>query len=108
MSLDATRTEPRRDRPTAQEARLRLDHARGTRLIQLRALTDTGQTVDDHLMSAQKHSIERVLKEIDAAFVRIEDGSYGTCLGCAKSVPAERLEILPYTRHCVACQRSAT
>ncbi|MEU1532402.1 TraR/DksA C4-type zinc finger protein [Streptomyces fagopyri] len=108
MSLDATRTEPRRDRPTSQEARRRLDHARGTRLIQLRALTDTGQTVEDHLTSAQKQSIERVLKEIDAAFARVEDGTYGTCLGCAKSVPAERLEILPYTRHCVACQHRAT
>ncbi|MFJ5272629.1 TraR/DksA C4-type zinc finger protein [Streptomyces sp. NPDC088358] len=108
MSLDATRTEPSRDRPTAQEARRRLEHARGTRLTQLRALTGTGLTVEDHLTSAQKHSIERVLKEIDAAFARIEDGTYGTCLGCAKSVPAERLEILPYAGHCVACRRRAT
>ncbi|MFC5201672.1 MULTISPECIES: TraR/DksA family transcriptional regulator [Streptomyces] len=107
MSLDVTRTEPRRDRPTVQEARRRLEHARGTRLIQLRALTDSGPAADDHLTSAQKYSIERVLKEIDAAFVRIEDGTYGTCLGCARSVPAERLEILPYTGHCVACLRRA-
>ncbi|MFD8418012.1 TraR/DksA C4-type zinc finger protein [Streptomyces sp. NPDC059466] len=108
MSLDATRTEPRRDRPSAQEARRRLEHARGTRLIQLRALTDTGLTVDDHLTSAQKHSIEQVLKEIDAAFARVEDGTYGTCPDCAKPVPAERLEILPYAHHCVACLRRAT
>lgn len=108
MSLETTRTEPRRDRPTAQEARRRLDHARGTRLIQLRALTGGGQTTDDHLTSAQRHSIEQVLKEIDAAIARVEDGTYGACLGCAKPVPAERLEILPYTRHCVTCQRRAS
>ncbi|MFK4147041.1 TraR/DksA C4-type zinc finger protein [Streptomyces sp. NPDC004065] len=105
MSLDAARTESRPGRPTAQEARRRLDHARGTRLVQLRALRETGQMADDHLMSAQREAIERVLKEIDEAFARIEDGTYGTCVGCARPVPAERLEILPYTRHCVPCLR---
>ncbi|WP_030173709.1 TraR/DksA C4-type zinc finger protein [Streptomyces sp. NRRL S-813] len=105
MSLDAARTQSRPPRPTAHEARQRLEHARGTRLVQLQALTATGQTADDHLMSAQREAIERVLKEIDEAFARIEDGTYGICRGCAKPVPAERLEILPYTSHCVGCLR---
>ncbi|MGX4691105.1 TraR/DksA family transcriptional regulator [Streptomyces sp. JNUCC 63] len=105
MSLDAARTEPRLERVAAEEARRRLEHARGTRLVQLEALGETGQTADDHLMSSQREAIERVLKEIDEAFARIEDGTYGTCLGCGKPVPAERLEILPYTGHCVSCRR---
>lgn len=107
MSLDGAPTEPQLQRPTAHEARRRLEHARSTRLTQLRALDETGQSPDDHLMAAQRSAIERVLKEIDEAFARIEHGTYGTCLGCAKPVPAERLEILPYTRHCVACGRRA-
>jgi hypothetical protein len=107
MSSDTARTAPRAEHPTLHEARLRLDHARGTRLVQLRALTETGQSADDHLLSTQREAIERVLKEIDEAFARIEDGTYGVCLGCAKPVPAERLEILPYTRHCVSCRRGA-
>ncbi|MFD7409624.1 TraR/DksA C4-type zinc finger protein [Streptomyces sp. NPDC059866] len=107
MSLDTPRTEPRPERVTAHEVRQRLEHARNTRLTQLQALTATEPTADDHLMSEQKAAMERVLKEIDAAFARVEDGTYGTCLGCAKPVPAERLEILPYTRYCVACQRRA-
>ncbi|MEV8550620.1 TraR/DksA family transcriptional regulator [Streptomyces glaucescens] len=120
MSLDASRTrgpetetpgsrtEPRPGRLTAHEARQRLEHARSTRLAQLKALEETGQSVHDHLMSAQTEAIRRVLKEIDEASGRIDDGSYGTCLACSKPVPAERLEILPYTRYCVACQRRAT
>ncbi|MFD8608805.1 TraR/DksA C4-type zinc finger protein [Streptomyces sp. NPDC059631] len=105
MSRDAAaRTAPRLERQAAEEARGRLEHARGTRLVQLRALTETGQSAEDHLMSAQRDAIERVLKEIDDAFARIEAGTYGLCLACAKPVPAERLEILPYTRHCVACR----
>ncbi|GGQ79055.1 TraR/DksA C4-type zinc finger protein [Streptomyces flaveolus] len=105
MSLDASRIEPRPERLTAHEARQRLEHARNTRMTQLQALRESSQ--DDQLMSAQKTAIERVLKEIEEAFARVENGSYGTCLGCGKPVPGERLEILPYTRYCVACQRRA-
>jgi DnaK suppressor protein len=102
MSLDVTRAEPR-----LHEARQRLEHARTSRLAQLQALGERGQSADDHLLSEQKTAMQRVLKEIDDAFARIEDGTYGTCLGCAKPIPAERLEILPYTRHCVPCRRHA-
>lgn len=102
MSLDVSRAEPHPD-----EARQRLEHARTSRLAQLDALRETGQSADDHLLSEQRTAMERVLKEIDAAFARIEDGTYGTCLSCAKPIPAERLEILPYTRHCVGCRRRA-
>ncbi|MFF6916314.1 TraR/DksA C4-type zinc finger protein [Streptomyces sp. NPDC012466] len=102
MSLDVTRAEPH-----PHEARQRLEHARTSRLAQLRALAETERGSDDHLLAAQKAGMERVLKEIEEAFTRIDDGTYGTCVGCAKPVPAERLEILPYTRYCVACQRRA-
>ncbi|MGX1128107.1 DnaK suppressor protein [Streptomyces glaucescens] len=108
MTLDTSQTEPRPGRLTAHEARQRLQHARSSRMAQLQALEETGQSAADHLMSAQAEAIRRVLKEIDEAFARIDDGSYGTCLGCSRPVPAERLEILPYTRYCVPCQRHAT
>ncbi|MEV6180498.1 TraR/DksA C4-type zinc finger protein [Streptomyces sp. NPDC052015] len=103
MSLDVTRVEPH-----PHEARQRLEHARSSRLAQLQAFRETGQTSDDYLLSEQKTAMERTLKEIEEAFARIENGTYGTCLGCVKPIPGERLEILPYTRFCVACQRRAT
>ncbi|WP_435222025.1 TraR/DksA C4-type zinc finger protein [Streptomyces sp. Tue6028] len=103
MSLDVTRAEPH-----LHEARQRLEHARNSRLAQLQALDVTGQTSDDYLLSEQKAAMKRALKEIEGAFARIANGTYGTCLGCAKPIPAERLEILPYTRFCVACQRRTT
>ncbi|WP_030831212.1 MULTISPECIES: TraR/DksA C4-type zinc finger protein [Streptomyces] len=107
MSLDLSRTEPRSAHPAADEVRQRLEHARTTRLAQLKALDETGQSPGDHLMSNQKDAINRVLREIDEAFARVEDGTYGICLGCSKSVPPERLEILPHTRYCVGCQGRA-
>jgi RNA polymerase-binding transcription factor DksA len=113
VSLDLPRAEARTETrgraasPAADEIRQRLEHARSTRLAQLKALDESGQRSDDHLTSTQKEAIKRVLAEIDEAFARVDDGTYGACLGCGKAVPPERLEILPHTRHCVACQRRA-
>ncbi|SDM52974.1 TraR/DksA family transcriptional regulator [Streptomyces wuyuanensis] len=107
MPLDTPRTEPQPERLTAHEARQRLEHARNTRLTQLQAIGDTAHTPDDHLMSSQKDAIRRALTEIDEALARVGNGTYGSCLACSTTIPAERLEILPYTRHCVACQRRA-
>ncbi|MEV7079635.1 TraR/DksA C4-type zinc finger protein [Streptomyces sp. NPDC093516] len=102
MTLEVPRAEP-----DPHEARQRLEHARTSRLAQLRALDESGPAPDDYLLSEQRTAMRRVLKEIDEAFRRVEQGTYGTCLSCRKPIPAERLEILPYTRHCVACQRRA-
>ncbi|MFE7767271.1 TraR/DksA family transcriptional regulator [Streptomyces sp. NPDC057438] len=107
MSLDTPRTESRPGRLSAPEARQRLAHERDTRLTQLRALAEAGREAEEQLMPGQRDTIERVLKEIDAAFARVQDRTYGTCLGCSKPIPVERLEILPYTRFCVPCRQDA-
>ncbi|MFF3492862.1 TraR/DksA family transcriptional regulator [Streptomyces sp. NPDC002795] len=110
MSLDASRTPPRPElpeHPAAHETRSRLEHARLTSLTQLHTLTHDSHP-DEQLLPAHKTAIEQTLQEIDAAFARIEDGTYGTCQNCHTPVPEERLEILPYTRYCVSCRRHTT
>lgn len=44
------------------------------------------------------------LEDIDAALRRIDGGSFGVCEDCGGSIPLERLEALPQTRHCRDCQ----
>lgn len=44
-----------------------------------------------------------LLKETIAAEQRLAAGTYGKCEGCAKSIPRERLDVIPYTRYCVGC-----
>ncbi|MEU6537870.1 TraR/DksA C4-type zinc finger protein [Streptomyces sp. NPDC047000] len=90
-----------------RDTRARLEHARSTRLIQLRALAETGDSAADHLAGLRRSAIEDVLTAVDEAFARVDDGTYGTCRNCAEPIPAERLEILPYTPHCVTCRRAA-
>jgi DnaK suppressor protein len=105
MSLDTPRTETRLERLTAHEAIQRLEHERNSRLTQLRAIDEAGPDAEEQVMAAQKDTIKRVLVQVEAAFARVRDGSYGLCHDCSKPIPVERLEILPYTKFCVPCQR---
>jgi len=45
------------------------------------------------------------LHEIQEAFERIKDGSFGLCETCRKKIPKERLKAIPYARLCVSCKK---
>ena len=69
-------------------------------------LADTAtETYDRELDYTLEENSEHVLAEIDAALQRIEDGTYGTCTNCGKSIPQERLEARAYATLCIDCQR---
>ena len=48
---------------------------------------------------------EDALREIELALDRIQEGSYGACETCNKRISKERLRVIPFTRHCIECQR---
>ena len=65
-------------------------------------LADTAtETYDRELDYSLEENSETVLREIDAALQRIEDGTYGVCEGCGKPIEEERLEAIPWTRLCI-------
>lgn len=107
MSLDTPRAEARPERLTAHEALQRLEHERTSRLTHLRAIEEGPADAEDQVIATQKDTVRRVLAEVEAAFTRLGNGSYGICGSCSRPIPVERLEILPYTRFCVPCQRKA-
>jgi DnaK suppressor protein len=47
------------------------------------------------------------LELVDAALVRIDAGTFGTCTNCGQPVAAERLQALPWAAWCIDCQRTA-
>lgn len=47
----------------------------------------------------------RELAEIEDALRRIAEGRYGRCESCGGRIPAMRLNVLPCTARCIACQR---
>jgi len=46
----------------------------------------------------------RYLYNIEEALKRIEDGTYGKCVGCDRNIALPRLRRLPYTRLCIDCK----
>lgn len=53
----------------------------------------------------RQHEAER--REVQAALVRVQDGSYGDCVECGEAVGLERLRIAPAAGRCVRCQERA-
>jgi RNA polymerase-binding transcription factor DksA len=45
------------------------------------------------------------LENIDAALVRIGDGSYGFCSNCSEMIDTDRLAILPTATLCLSCEQ---
>jgi DnaK suppressor protein len=54
-----------------------------------------------------REQVDDELQEIEAAFQRLERGTYGTCQACGKPIGDERLEAMPATRFCVEDQAKA-
>lgn len=45
-----------------------------------------------------------LLKKIDKALLRIEDGTFGVCERCDEEISAKRLEARPVTTLCIRCK----
>ena len=44
------------------------------------------------------------LVELEAALKRLNEGTYGVCTGCGGPIMEARLDAMPETAHCMACQ----
>ena len=47
-----------------------------------------------------------LLREVDAALNRIEEGTYGFCEGTGQPIAKVRLEAMPWAKYCVAYART--
>lgn len=46
----------------------------------------------------------KILKLIDEALARLQNGNYGLCVHCGQPIEPARLAAVPWARHCLACQ----
>jgi DnaK suppressor protein len=65
------------------------------------AFASSGEEVSSQL--AQLES--RELMQIERSLQRLKQGTYGQCEICQKKIPVARLNALPYSTTCIACQR---
>lgn len=68
-------------------------------------------TLDQAVNGFEKESVLRrssqeqlLLRAIESALGRIQDGTYGTCLSCGKEIDGKRLGAVPWALHCVQCE----
>ena len=68
-----------------------------------------GPTLSDEwsLRAGVHAELTASLAAIDAALVRIDDGSYGSCLRRGEPIGRERLEARPAAELCIDCAREA-
>jgi len=58
---------------------------------------------NDEVLESLGNSSEQELSMINVALARIEAGDYFFCAECGVEIPSARLDLLPYTAHCVDC-----
>ena len=44
-----------------------------------------------------------ILRDVDAALARIDEGRYGLCMSCDQPIPDARLDVLPMAPLCMSC-----
>ncbi len=68
----------------------------------------------EHLVSAERQDVSsrvlaltrHALDEVDEALARLDDGTYGDCIGCGAQISPDRLDAIPAASCCLACQSS--
>jgi len=72
-------------------------------------VTDMGDCASADLLSdldqAEVSRDVRDVSEHEAALVRIDEGTFGSCTQCGNEISFERLVAYPVARRCVPCQR---
>jgi DnaK suppressor protein len=92
--------------------RAMLEEQREFRLDQLAALRRTNprsplSSSNREITVTLTMAAHAALQDVVDALHRMDEGRFGQCLDCGGPVEIERLEILPQTALCMACQRGA-
>ncbi|GAA0271821.1 hypothetical protein GCM10009127_10120 [Alteraurantiacibacter aestuarii] len=63
------------------------------------------QMEDDESLEGQAAIVSRDVASTRRALLRVEDGSYGTCMQCGDDISANRLAARPEAALCIDCAR---
>jgi len=73
---------------------------------------DSAQDIADRAASSytkeflfsQSNNDRQLLRMVESALQRIREGVFGQCVNCGNEINSKRLEYVPWTRYCIACQ----
>jgi DnaK suppressor protein len=66
---------------------------------------DAAEAFDATMNLALRESLEETLWHVEEALQRFEDGTYGICQNCGRTIELDRLKILPHAPLCAQCAR---
>ena len=67
-------------------------------------IDQSSQENDLHVRLALKQTDSKLLRAIEEAIHRIDQGTYGICMECENEIAPARLEAVPWTRVCIDCK----
>jgi DnaK suppressor protein len=111
------------DKKKLEYFRKRLETRQGELRHMVSRNQQDGRTVDDEatqdvadraassynkeFLFSQSNNDRQLLQMVETALARLREGSFGECVSCGKEINPKRLEAVPWTRHCIACQEKA-
>jgi DnaK suppressor protein len=69
-------------------------------------MDQTGRSTEQEFAIFGLNRRSELLRNIQAALRRIEDGTFGICTNCEEVIGSNRLLAVPWTSFCISCQES--
>ena len=69
-------------------------------------MDQTGRSAEQEFAILGLNRRSALLRNIQAALLRVEDGTFGTCTNCDKTIGRNRLVAVPWTPFCIRCQEA--
>lgn len=67
-------------------------------------IDQSSQESDVHVHLAMKQTDTKLLRAIEEAIHRLDQGTYGICMDCEEEIKFARLDAVPWTRVCIQCK----
>ncbi|MEL6606657.1 MAG: TraR/DksA C4-type zinc finger protein [Bacteroidota bacterium] len=72
----------------------------------IKMLEDSAEVAEKESLSQLAARQRKFIAELEAALVRIKNGTYGVCIVTGELIDKDRLKIVPHTRHSLAAKLS--
>ena len=65
---------------------------------------DANETSEQETMVTLRQASVHMLDQVNAALVRMDEGTYGICANCGREISPARLDARPESIYCINCQ----
>ncbi|MFT7247748.1 MAG: DnaK suppressor protein [Arcticibacterium sp.] len=77
------------------------DNGTDSTAVGSKTLEDGADMREKERLSQSSGRLKRFASQLEAALIRIKNGTYGICMDTGKLIPAERLRAVPHTKQTI-------